>query len=489
MAVAFEDKRLTYAELNRHANRLARYLRKLGVGPEVLVGIYVERSLEMIVGLLGVLKAGGGYVPLDPAYPENRLSFMIKDAGLAVILTQEHLRARLSEQGGQVICLDADAQGLEGESEENFVGQVTPENLAYVIYTSGSTGQPKGVVIQHKSLANLTEHAADLFALKPSDRVLQFASLSFDTAAEEIFPSLARGATLVLRTDSMLDSVQEFLRRCRDWELTVIDLPTAYWHEMVYIVAEEDLELPPQLRLVIIGGERALPERLDAWHKHANQQVQLLNGYGPTEATVTATFCSLARPEGSGLQEVPIGRAIRNAQAYVLDPHLQPVPIGVAGELYIGGAGLARGYLNCPALIAERFIPSPFATGARIYRTGDLARYLLDGNLEFVGRFDDQVKIRGFRVEPREVESVLGRHPEIKEAVVMATEDLPGEMRLVAYVVSSPEQSPVPDGLQVWLRQELPEYMLPSSFVFLDSLGCITFAIRSVNPAIKAMLT
>jgi aspartate racemase len=472
-AVVYEGSELTYEELNRRANQLAHHLRKRGVGPEVLVGIYVERSLEMIVGLLGILKAGGAYVPLDLVYPQERLAFMLEDTQVSVLLTQEQLAVRLPMHQAEVIYLDTDWETIAQESTGNPVAVAAPENLACILYTSGSTGKPKGVMIQHQSVVHYTETASVEFALEPSDRVLQFASISFDSSLEEIFPCLSRGATLVLRSEAMADSFSAFLQKCHDLALTVLDLPTGYWHELTTRLGPaERFAFSPSLRLVIIGGERALRERLSAWQQHVGQRVRLINTYGPTEATVVATMCELSGTVEATSREVPIGRAIRNVQTHILDQHLQPVLVGVPGELYIGGAGLARGYLNRPELTAEKFIPHPFSAepGARLYKTGDLVRYLPDGTLEFLGRIDHQVKIRGFRVELEEIETVLSQHPAVQQVVVVAREDRAGDRRLVAYVV--PHQEPVPkvSELRHFVQRQLPDYMVPAAFVWLERL-------------------
>ncbi len=467
VAVVFEDQQLSYYELNARANQLAHYLQSVGVKPEVLVGLCVERSLEMVVGLLGILKAGGAYLPLDPTYPPQRLACMVEDAQISVLLTQEKLVAELPEQGAR-IRLDADWGVISRESQENVVSGVTPENLAYVIYTSGSTGRPKGVMIQHQSLVNFTKTAIATYALTPCDRILQFASISFDAAAEEIYPCLSCGATLVLRTDEMLSSGSRFEKKCRDLALTVLDLPTAYWHELTSDLATAELVLPQSLRLVIIGGEQALGERVITWQKYGGNST-LVNTYGPTETTVVATMYKLA---GDKFSKLPIGRAITNVQTYVLDQCLKPVPIGVAGELYISGVNLARGYLNRPELTAQKFIPHPFSTqlGARLYKTGDLVRYLPDGNIEFLGRTDEQVKCRGFRIEIGEIEAVLSQHPEVKETAIAAREDVPGDKRLVAYVVARQQSAPATSDLRRFLSQKLPPYMIPAVFVQIAAL-------------------
>jgi amino acid adenylation domain-containing protein len=438
VAVAFEQAELTYSELNSRANQLAHYLRSLGVGPDVPVGLCMERSLEMMVGILGIIKAGGAYVPLDPDYPAERLATMLKDANAPVLLTQRRLAKATPGYDVRVLCLDSEWETVAGESEENPVNNVTGDNLVYVIYTSGSTGTPKGVMVQHRSLVSYAETCSVTYGVKPGDRVLQFCSISFDISGEEIYPCLTRGATLVLRTDSMLNSIQVFLQRCREWKISVMSLPTAYWHQVAATLEKENLSLPPSLRLVVIAGERAMPERLAAWQKRAGQ-ARLIHTYGPTEATISVTMCDISDFEvREGLtRELPIGSAIADGKIYVLDSNLQPVPVGVQGEVYIGGSLLARGYHKRPDVTAETFIPNPYALkpGERIYKSGDLARYLPGGNLEFLGRVDQQVKIRGFRIELEEVETVLRQHRAVREAVVLAQEIGAGNKRLVGFVV------------------------------------------------------
>ena len=362
IAVECEGKRLTYQELNRRANQLAHHLRALGVEPEVLVGLYVERSLEMLIALLGILKAGGAYVPLDVVYPQERLAFMLSDAQVPVLVTLQRALKQLPAYGGQLLCMDTAWDVIARAYDQNPVSGVQPANLAAVLYTSGSTGTPKGVMIEHRSLAHYTATAGQLFALQAGDRILQFASISFDTAAEEIFPGLARGATLVLRTDAMLD-VDLFLQKCHEWALTVLDLPTAYWHALIPRLNPATARFLSSIQLVIIGGERARWEPLVTWRQYADSRIRLVNTYGPTEATVVATMaeCTTAVEVEQAWHVVPIGRPLRNVQTYVLDPHLQPVAPGSPGELYIGGVGVTRGYLNQPALTAERFLSNPFA--------------------------------------------------------------------------------------------------------------------------------
>ncbi len=473
VAIVFKKQQLTYRELNNRANQLAHYLQALGVKPERLVGICVERSIEMLVGLLGILKAGGVYIPLDPTYPKERLNYMVSDGQISLLLTQEKFQHQFTTKGVDQIFLDRDESAIAQKSQANLVSQVTPNNLAYIIYTSGSTGKPKGVTIEHRSLVNFTQAAIFEYGLNDTDspaetlpeRILQFASISFDTAAEEIYPCLISGATLVLRTEEMLTSVATFLKTCQDWQLTVLDLPTAYWQQIVSELETTDVKLPESLRLVIIGGERVLPESVKIWQKSVGKFPQLVNTYGPTEGTVVATTYKVTTSIIGN--SVPIGRPITNTQIYILDHYLQPVPIGVPGELFIGGDGLARCYLNRLELTAEKFIFNPFKQG-KLYKTGDIARYLLDGNIEFIGRIDNQVKIRGFRIELGEIEAVMGEHPYILNVVVIAREDIPGDKRLIAYIVSQPQATLNQSELRQFLKQKLCEYMIPSAFVFLE---------------------
>ncbi len=473
VATIYEERRLTYQELNARANCLAHYLRKLGVGPEVLVGLSVERSLDMLVGLLGILKAGGAYVPLDPTYPKERLAFMLTDAQLPVLVTQQHLLKRLPEHTSRTVCIDTDWNTIAQESDANPLSAAQAENLAYVIYTSGSTGKPKGVLIPHRGVVNHNLALIKHYAFGPTDRMLQFASLSFDTAAEEIFTCWLSGATLVLRSDKMGLTSADLLRLIEQERLTVLNFPTAYWHTWTYELAESNASLPESLRLVIVGGEEALAQRVALWQKHVDKRVRWSNTYGPTETTITATIYDLVREgKDEDITTVPIGRPIANTQTYLLDTHLQPVPIGLPGELYIGGAGLARGYLNRPELTTERFIPHPFRTepGARLYKTGDLARYRPDGTIEYIGRIDQQVKIRGFRIELGEIEALLGQHPQVREAVVLAHEDTPGDKRLIAYIVPANNAAPDNVALRSFLKERLPDYMVPPDFVILEQL-------------------
>jgi amino acid adenylation domain-containing protein len=470
IAVVLEDQELTYGELNRRANQLARYLRKLGVGSEVLVGTCMERSLEMIVGLLGILKAGSAYVPLDPNYPVERLDFMLTDAHVSVLLTQSGL---LKDGGSRIhdgdrrssnldrqmrrICLDVDWQMIARESDANPESITTADNLAYVTYTSGSTGSPKGVLIEHRGLCNVAEEQARHFCVNPSDRVLQFASSSFDASIFEVVLALTAGATLYLGTPETLlvgSALADFLRL---HEITIATLPPS----VLATLSPREL---PALRSLCVAGEVCPSTLVGEWAVDR----RFFNLYGPTEATIWAT---VAEYDGTNAR-VSIGRPIANTEIYILDAQRNPVPIGVAGEIYIGGVGLARGYLNQPELTAEKFIHHSFGGEPvrRLYRTGDLARYLADGNIEFLGRIDNQVKLRGYRIELGEVETVLGQHPMVQSSVVVVREDVAGDKRLVAYVVARPKKSFEVAEIRNYLKQKLPEYMIPSAFVLLDEL-------------------
>jgi amino acid adenylation domain-containing protein len=472
VAVMFDEAQLTYRELNRRANQLAHWLQAQGIGPERVVGLCVERSPEMLVSLLGILKAGGVYVPLDPDYPTARLAFILSDTQTPVVLTQQRLVSRLPKSESRVICLDADWATIARESPRNLDTEVDATQLAYIMYTSGSTGTPKGVMIQHRSLTAFTQAAQAAYKFNQWSRVLQFAPISFDAAGEEIYPCLLSGGAIVLRTEAMMRSVPAFLQQCQMWRVSVLMLPTAYWHVVTAELSQANLGMPDSVRLVIIGGERALFERARLWWDHVGAEPVLINTYGPTEGTVVATRYSLAawRSQNGERLEVPIGRPTPHGQVYILDHRLSPVPIGVVGELYLGGEGLARGYWHGPDLTAERFIPHPFSDvpNTRLYKTGDMVRYLADGNLEFVGRVDEQVKIRGFRVELGEIESVLHQYPSVRESVVVARPGPPGPMQVVAYVALRDETTRTAD-LRTHLQQKLPNYMMPTAFVLLNA--------------------
>lgn len=474
VAVAADGVALTYAELDRRANQVAHRLRRAGAGPDGIVGILLDRSPSMVVGLLGILKAGAAYLPLDAAYPRTRLEMILADAGVRILVTEARWLGHLPSPGLDVVCLDRDAAEIGGESTAPPSSEVGPQHLAYVIYTSGSTGRPKGVMIEHRSLASWIPDATARYGVRADDRVLQFASLAFDTSVEEIFTCLSAGATLQLRTEAMATSVDEFLRRCDAWQVTVADLPTAFWHELTWEVSSRALALPQSLRLVIVGGERAIPSRVAMWHRATPPRVRLMQGYGPTESTIVATIADLTSLRSASVlpAEVPIGHVVTPARAYVLDRHLEPVPIGVPGELHLGGHLLARGYVGDPSLTAERFRPDPFteAPAARLYRTGDVVRRLADGQLEYIGRCDAQVKVRGYRVELAEIESALKDCAGVRAAVVTVFEGVQDHKELAAYVVVDRPGDFDSMTLRESLRDRLPSYMIPASFTRLDAL-------------------
>ncbi len=488
VAVICGDERLTYAELDRRTNQLAHYLHKLGVGADSLVGICVDRSIETIVGLLGIIKAGGAYVPIDPNYPAERLEFILADARVSVLLTKQRLKPLLVMQSPvvaasgkslptrtnidtPVVLLDADWEQIALESDADLALSLPIERLAYIIYTSGSTGQPKGVMVQHDSLANYTAAAIEEYAISDRDRVLQFASLSFDAAAEEIFPCLTCGATLILRSEAMLSSIEIFLHTCQEWQITILDLPTAFWHQMVTEMETQKLTLPDPVRLVILGGEKAARDRFTTWQKLVKPHVHLVNSYGPTEATIVTTTIDLSALTEEELvgRELPIGKPVANAHTYILDSSLQPTPIGIPGELYIGGVGVARGYLNRPDLTALAFIPDPFKPNARLYKTGDRARYWADGTIEFLGRIDRQVKIRGFRIELGEIEALLTQQPLVRECLVIDLADANGDSQIIAYVIPEARSALTIRSLRRSLEQRVPKYMVPAVFMLLQS--------------------
>jgi amino acid adenylation domain-containing protein len=472
VAVVFDNQQLTYRELNTKANQLAKYLQKLGVTPEVLVGIYLERSLSMAIAILATLKAGGAYIPLDPTYPRDRLSGMVEDSQVKVLLTQQQLIIELPETQADVVYLDQDWDLIAQEQPDNCSSAVTPENLAYIIYTSGSTGKPKGAMVAHQALVNYALEIAKQFKLKIGDRVLQFASVGFDVVVEELFPTWLSGATVVLLESKQPISGTELLQLIHKHQLTVFELPTAYWHQWVYELSQTQTPLPTCVRLIIIGGETVSPQQLAAWQKFGSDLVHV---YGLTETTVTSTLYHLASgvyPQQLNNSNLPIGRPIANTQIYILDEALQPVPVGVVGELYIGGVGLGRGYLNRGDITAQRFIPHPFSDkgGERLYKTGDLARYLADGNIKCLGRIDHQVKFRGFRIEPGEIEAAINQHPAVCASVVVLREDEPGNKTLVAYITLDAQQQLTSIELRRFLEPNLPSYMLPTAIVMLETL-------------------
>ena len=414
IAVAYGNQQLSYGEFNARANQTAHYLGKRGVERNVRVGICLPRSLDFAIVLLGVLKAGGTVVPLDPKYPNERLTLMMEDVGAPIVVTERGLLQAAIPGGTQVMHLSEERAKIAAESRSNPSAGSIPSDIAYIIYTSGSTGKPRGVLLPHAGLANYTIGAAEMFELGPGDRMLQFCSISFDAAVEEIFSTWAGGGTLVFLMEDVSLEPSELLAWVAKQHITVMDLPTAYWHEWVYALPSLKEKAPAGVRLVIVGGEKASPAAFATWHQLVGNRVRWINTYGPAEASVVATaYEPKLQARDAAPSRLPIGRPVANARVYLLDPDLNPVPVGVPGELHIGGVGVAQGYLNLPQLTAEKFIPDTFSKdpSARMYKTGDLARYLPSGDLEFVGRRDNQVKIRGFRVEAGEIESVLYEAP------------------------------------------------------------------------------
>jgi amino acid adenylation domain-containing protein len=460
---------LTYRQLDASANRLAHHLQGLGVGPEVVVGICLGRGLDLGVALLGVLKAGGACLPLDPAYPASRLAFMLSDASPLAIVTGDQDVGNLPDHQAQSVSV----AGVGHLPSTRPPREERPDGLAYVLYTSGSTGRPNGVMLVHRGLVNHARAAIGTYGLGPGDRILQFCSISFDISVEEIFPTWAAGATVVSRDDDLPILGRPWLDRLRSERITMLNLPTAYWHAWVRDLSGLGEKVPDAIRVVVVGGEQALGNVYRDWLGAGGDRPQWFNAYGPTEATVMATIHRAPRAgTGDDGRDPPIGRPLPGVTIHLLDSALRPVPAGEVGEIFIGGAGLARGYLRRPALSAERFVPDPFSDepGARLYRTGDLGRLRPDGDLDFLGRADSQVKVRGFRIECGEVEAALRAHPAVGEAVVVAREDTPGDRRLVAYVVGGHRSDPTGADLRRFLADRLPAHMIPGAFVPLDAL-------------------
>lgn len=464
VALVFGEQQLTYAQLNGRANQLAHYLRKAEVGPETVVGIGVKRSLERIIALLAVLKAGGAYLPLDLTHPPERVAYMLQDSQVKVLITGGTINfedlAAIQDQV-DVINLETAWPAIAGESEADPTPLTLPDHLAYIIYTSGSTGQPKGVSVSHRAVANVIQAQISVFDLTRQDKILQFVSFSFDVAISDIFLALVTGGELHITPPDIRLPGAAMLSYLQQHQITFVELPAS-------ILAALPVAELPHLRVIVAGGEACPASLVNRWAKNR----RFFNAYGPTEAAVCTTIATCQ----VGQATPPIGRPLRNTEVYLLDSQLQPVPVGVTGELYIGGAGVARGYQNQPCLTAETFIPNPFSSpekeniGSRLYKTGDLARYRADGQLEYIGRADQQVKLRGFRIEPGEIEAMLNEHPKIVRTAVIMREDTPGAKRLVAYIVPVADADPTTHTLRQFLSERLPVYMIPSAFVRLPEL-------------------
>ncbi len=464
IAVVYQDEQITYAELDRQANQLANYLVDLGVRTETFVGICVERSLKLVVGLLGILKAGGAYVPIDPNYPLDRIEYMLETAQIEVLLTQQPLVDHLPTQINQIVCLDTDWAKIAQTSAVTPLVNITAENIAYVIFTSGSTGKPKGVEVRHRGVVNFLTSMQQQPGIAATDILLSVTTLSFDIAVLEIFLPMTVGARVVLlsREDAM--DGRKLAATIDRSAITIMQATPATWQLLLAAAWQGNQHLK-----ILSGGE---PITHDLAAQLLSKSAAVWNMYGPTETTIWSTIHQINADE----RRIPIGKPIANTQIYILDCQLQPLPIGIPGELYIGGDGLARGYLNRPDLNLERFIPNPFTASGKLYKTGDLARYLPDGNIECLGRIDNQVKVRGFRIELGEIETVISQHPIVREVRVIDREDRPGDKRLVGYVILQSQEYPTDSGsivgreLQTFLRSKLPDYMIPSAFVMIDAL-------------------
>jgi len=465
VALIVDGRQLTYRALNRHANRLAHYIRNLGLGPDDLVAICMDRSLDMVIGLLGILKAGAAYVPLDPGYPKRRLQFMLEDTAATVVVTDSASLKSLPPTCARLICLDQDREEIAKQPEIDPGNRTTADNLAYVVYTSGSTGAPKGVAVHHRGVVRLLV-GVDYVQLDSTRTILHAAPVSFDAATFEIWGALLHGGRCVLYPGKV-PGPHDLGEVLKTHNVDTLWLTTALFNTVI----TEDPQALSGIKQLLIGGEA-----LSAPHVRKGlallPDTEITNGYGPTESTTFACCHRIPREITEGITSIPIGRPIGNTQAYILDRRLAPMPIGIIGELYIGGDGLARGYLNSPQLTAENFIANPFSSkgGERLYRTGDRARYMPNGTIEFLGRIDNQLKIRGHRIEPGEITAVLREHAAVKEAVVIARDEHPADRRLVAYAVLEQPLAASPQELRTFLKERLPDYMVPSVFVFLESL-------------------
>ncbi|KOP26733.1 amino acid adenylation protein [Hapalosiphon sp. MRB220] len=471
IAVVFGNEQLTYRQLNQQVNQLAHYLQKLGVQPEIPVGICIERSITMLIGLLGILKAGGAYVPLDPTYPQERLAFMLKDVQASILITQKHLVENLPKHTDEVVCLDQDWQAIEQESQENPVSSLIPENLAYIIYTSGSTGKPKGTLIHHRGLVNYLVWCSQAYKVQQGEGAPVHSSMSFDMTITGLFSPLLVGNKVELLPENQgIETLAKALQNKLNYSLVKIT------PAQLLLLSQQlsPIAAKGKTNAFIIGGENLLTDSIAFWRDFAPDTI-LVNEYGPTETVVGCCIYQVPQSEINSAS-VPIGQPIANTQLYVLNQYYQPVPMGVPGELYIGGVGVARGYLNRPELTAEKFVPNPFSKepGARLYKTGDLVRYCSSGNLEFLGRIDHQVKVRGYRIELEEIEALLCQYPGVQDTIVLMREDVPGDQRLVVYYVTKIDATVSVSNLRNFLKEQLPYYMLPSAFVPMQALPLTT---------------
>ena len=471
VAIVIGQKKLSYKELNSRSNKLAHYLSGVGIKPGDFVGICAARSIEMIVGILGILKAGAAYVPLDPEYPEDRLIYMLENSSAPVLITQQGLNKDFSSVHGQIVYLDQQWKEINEYPENNLSSGVTPDNYVYVIYTSGSTGQPKGTLVYHRGFVNLVTWYTAEFNFNTKSRDLLMSSTSFDLTQKNLYAPLISGGTLVL-LDSQVYDAGIILHAAEDEHVTHINCTPSAFYGLVDNADESVYAALQYLEYVFLGGEPIAVARLRSWLDNPHCKATVVNTYGPTECTDVVAFHRLENLDDYESQSVPIGRPVNNVRLYILDGDIDPVAIGQEGELCIGGVCVGAGYLGLPDLTQERFVEDVFSAdkGARLYRTGDRARYLEDGKIEFLGRIDNQVKIRGFRIELGEIEAALTAFPDIRESVVLAREDEPGEKRLVAYMVLNPNKSPAVSEIRRFLQDSLPDYMLPTAWVFLDAL-------------------
>lgn len=471
IALVSGEVQMTYQTLNQQANQLAHYLQSLGVGPGTLVGLCLERCQEMVVGLLAILKAGGTYVPLDPGYPAERLAFMMQATQIPVLVTQQRWLQPLQETGTRTICLDTEWEAIAREQTANPVSAVRDENLVYLIYTSGSTGQPKAAGVYHRGFVNLLHWFVSEFGFTPQDRGLLITSLSFDLTQKNIFAPLIVGATLHLLPSEYYD-VHAIAQSIDEQKITLLNCTPSAFYPFVESLEPDAFEQLRSLRSLFLGGEAIALRRLQKWRESSHFHAEIVNTYGPTECSDVVAFSRLKQREASVDAPVPLGKPIANTQLFILDEHLHLLPVGAIGELFVGGSGLGAGYLNDPALTLARFPAHPFSTkpGERLYQTGDLARYLADGTIEFLGRRDHQIKLRGFRIEPGEIEARLESHPAVRQSVVVVHQDMLEQKRLVAYLVLAQEQQLSGEELRAYLQRSLPAYMIPTTFVLLETL-------------------